>query len=129
MYEHQREPLIPRRVFLGRLAKHALGALILVFGTLWVGMAGYRWLEGLSWVDAYVNAAMILGGEGPVAELHTTAGKLFAGGYALFAGIVFPVALAVVFVPVLHRALHRFHLGDEGVAPGGRADPQARRAE
>ncbi len=113
MYEHHREPLIPRRVFVGRLTKHALAALSLVFGTLWVGMAGYHWLEGLSWVDAYLNAAMILGGMGPVAELHTTAGKLFAGSYALFAGIVFLVGVGVVFAPVVHRAMHRFHLGEK----------------
>jgi hypothetical protein len=110
MYEHRREPLIPRRRFLGRMAKHALGALALVVSTLWVGMAGYHWLEGLSWVDAYLNAAMILGGMGPVAELHTTRGKLFAGTYALYAGVVFLVGVGVVLAPVVHRAMHRFHL-------------------
>lgn len=113
MYEHHREPLIPRRLFLGRMAKHALGAVALVFGTLWVGMAGYHWLEGLSWLDAYMNAAMILGGMGPVAELHTTAGKVFAGSYALFAGIVFLVGVGVVLAPVVHRAMHRFHRDDK----------------
>jgi len=80
-------------------------------------MAGYHWLEGLSWVDAYVNAAMILGGMGPVTELHTTGGKVFAGTYALFAGIVFLVTVGVVFAPVLHRVMHRFHLGDDASAP------------
>jgi len=110
MYEHRSEPLVSRRLFLGRMAGHALGALALVVGTLWIGMAGYHWFEGLSWIDAYLNAAMILGGMGPVAELHTTAGKLFAGSYALFAGIVFLVGVGVVFAPVVHRAMHRFHL-------------------
>jgi hypothetical protein len=75
-------------------------------------MAGYHWLEGLCWLDAYVNAAMILGGMGPVAEPHTAAGKLFAGTYALFAGIIFLVVAGVVFAPVAHRTLHRFHLAD-----------------
>ena len=112
MYEHQRQPIIPRRLFFDRMAKHALGAAALVSGTLWVGMAGYHWLERLSWVDAYLNAAMILGGMGPVAELHTTAGKLFAGSYALFAGIVFLVSVGVIFAPVVHRAMHRFHIDD-----------------
>jgi len=116
MYEHRREPLASRRAFLGRLTRHALSALLLALGTLWVGMAGYHWLEGLSWLDAYLNAAMILGGMGPVAVLHTRAGKLFAGSYALFAGLVFLVAVGVVLAPVVHRAMHRFHLGEQGVA-------------
>lgn len=113
MYEHHREPLIPRRRFLGRMAKHALGAGAVLLGTLGAGMAGYHWLEGLSWLDAYVNAAMILGGMGPVAGLHTRAGKLFAGTYALFAGIVFLVGVGVVLAPAIHRAMHRFHLADK----------------
>jgi hypothetical protein len=92
------------------MGKHALGAAALVIGTLWVGMAGYHWLEGFSWLDAYLNAAMILGGMGPAAELHTTAGKLFAGSYALFAGIVFLASAGLVLAPVVHRAMHRFHL-------------------
>jgi hypothetical protein len=112
MYEHRRQPLIPRRRFVGRMLKHALGALGLVAITLFVGVAGYRWLEGLSWIDAYLNAAMILGGMGPVSELHTTRGKLFAGTYALFAGMVFLVGVGVLFAPIAHRAMHRFHLDD-----------------
>ncbi len=113
MYEHRHEPLIPRRLFLGRMAKHAVGALALVVSTLWVGMAGYHWLEGLSWIDAYLNAGMILGGMGPVAKLHTIGGKLFAASYALFAGIVFLIGVGVVFAPVVHRAMHRFHLDEK----------------
>jgi hypothetical protein len=113
MYEHRRQPLLPRRLFLGRMAGHALGALALVTSMLCAGMSGYHWLEGLSWIDAYLNAAMILGGMGPVAELHTTGGKLFAGTYALFAGIVFLVGVGVVFAPIVHRAMHRFHLDDK----------------
>lgn len=119
MFENYREPLIPRRRFIGRLARHALGALAMVTATLWIGMAGYHWLEGLSWIDAYVNAAMLLGGMGPVATLTTTAGKLFAGSYALFAGIVFLVGAGVVFAPVVHRAMHRFHLDEEPETPNG----------
>jgi len=113
MYEHRNMPLLHWRLFLGRMVKHVLAAFALVSGTLWFGMAGYHWLEGLSWLDSYVNAAMLLGGMGPVTELHTQAGKLFAGGYALFAGIVFLVGVGVVFAPVLHRAMHRFHLCED----------------
>ena len=112
MYEHHRQSLIPRRVFLGRIARHVLGAASLGLAALSVGMAGYHWLEGLTWVDAYLNAAMILGGMGQVTKLHTNAGKLFAGSYALFAGMVFVVGAGVLLAPVVHRAMHRFHLGD-----------------
>ena len=87
-----------------------LGALALLLLTLAIGMAGYHWLEDQRWVDAYLNASMILGGMGPVAELHTAGGKVFAGTYALFAGLVFVLAIGVVLAPVLHRAMHRFHL-------------------
>ena len=87
-----------------------LGAVALLLLTLAVGMAGYHWLEDQPWVDAYLNASMILGGMGPVAELHTAGGKIFAGTYALFAGLVFVLAIGVVLAPVLHRAMHRFHL-------------------
>src|SRR5262245_35934459 len=95
------------------MAKHSLVALALVGSTLVVGMAGYRWLEGLSWIDAYLNAAMILGGMGPVAKLCTTRGKLFAGTYALFAGMVFLVGVGVLFTPLIHRVMHRFHLDEK----------------
>ena len=113
MEEHRRDRLVPRRVFLSRLTKHALGAALLMCAVLSFGMAGYHWFEGLSWLDSFVNAAMILGGMGPVDELHTVAGKLFAGSYALFAGIFFLVAVGVAFAPVVHRAMRRFHIGDD----------------
>jgi len=95
------------------MVRHACGMVVLVIATLVVGMAGYHWLENLTWVDAYVNAAMILGGMGPVAELHTSVGKLFAGTYALFAGLVFLLAVGVIAAPLLHRAMHRFHLDEK----------------
>ncbi|MBX7184921.1 MAG: hypothetical protein K1Y01_07215 [Vicinamibacteria bacterium] len=114
MYEHRHQPLLSHRHFVDRVRTHVLGALLLLSLTLGMGMAGYHWLEGQTWVDAYLNATMILGGMGPVAELHTDAGKLFAGTYALFAGLVFVLAIGVVLAPVLHRALHRFHLDGKG---------------
>ena len=110
MYEHRHQPLLSHRRYLDRVRSHVLGALALLVLTLAVGMSGYHWLEGQTWIDAYLNASMILGGMGPVAELHTTGGKLFAGSYALFAGLVFVLAIGVVLAPVLHRAMHRFHL-------------------
>jgi hypothetical protein len=114
MYEHRHQPLLSHRRFVDRVRTHVLGALVLLFLTLGIGMAGYHWLEGQTWVDAYLNASMILGGMGPVAELHTQAGKVFAGTYALFAGLVFVLAIGVVLAPVLHRAMHRFHLDEKG---------------
>jgi len=84
-----------------------------VAGSLALGMLGYRGAEGLSWLDAFLNAAMILTGMGPVSEMHTTAGKMFAGCYALFSGVAFLTAVAVLFAPLFHRFLHRFHLDFE----------------
>ena len=110
MYEHRHQPLLSHRRFVDRVTSHVIGALALLVLTLSAGMAGYHWLEDQTWVDAYLNASMILGGMGPVAELHTAAGKLFAGTYALFAGLVFVLAIGLVLAPVLHRAMHRFHL-------------------
>jgi len=110
VYEHRHQPLLPHRRFVDRVKSHVLGALALLLVTLAIGMGGYHWLEDQTWVDAYLNASMILGGMGPVAELHTAGGKLFAGTYALFAGLVFVLALGLVLAPVLHRAMHRFHL-------------------
>jgi hypothetical protein len=85
----------------------------LVAASWFIGILGYRVLEGMSWIDAILNAAMILGGMGPVDTLHTDIGKLFASLYALFSGIVFLVAVGVLIAPVLHRFLHQFHLETE----------------
>ena len=95
------------------MTNHVLSALALLLLTLAIGMAGYHGLEDQGWIDAYLNASMILGGMGPVAELHTSGGKAFAGTYALFAGLVFVLAIGVVLAPVLHRAMHRFHLDEK----------------
>ncbi|HTL17876.1 MAG TPA: hypothetical protein VL793_11610 [Patescibacteria group bacterium] len=110
MYEHRRQPLLPRPVFFIRLARSlALGGCI-VFISLGIGMAGYHIFEHMDWLDAFVNAAMILSGMGPVGELQTRAGKFFAGCYALFSGLAFLSACGVVIAPIFHRFIHRFHL-------------------
>lgn len=83
-------------------------------GALAIGMAGYHGLEGLSWMDSFLNAAMILSGMGPANALHTPSGKLFAGCYAIFSGVVFITMAAVLLAPMIHRFLHRFHLELEG---------------
>jgi hypothetical protein len=102
------------------MGRHALLTLAWVAASLGIGVLGYRGLEGMSTIDALLNASMILGGMGPVGELHTAAGKLFASAYALYSGMGFLVAAAVLFSPVIHRVLHRFHLpagdGTDGAA-------------
>jgi hypothetical protein len=110
MFERRHEPMLPRAAFLRRLLVHASIAAGIVFGSLALGVLGYHFLEGLSWIDALLNAAMLLGGMGPVNALHTRAGKLFAAGYAMYAGVVFLVVAGVLFAPLFHRFLHRFHL-------------------
>jgi hypothetical protein len=116
MYEHRTQALLPRRLFLHRVARHALVAIGLLLASLGTGVLGYRWTEDLPWLDALVNAAMILGGMGPVGELKTPAGKLFASGYALFSGVFFLVFASILLAPVAHRFLHKFHLdlGESG---------------
>jgi hypothetical protein len=110
MYEHRSQPLLPRLAFIRRLLLHTGVAIGVILGSLLMGVLGYHFLEGLAWIDALVNASMILGGMGPVDVLHTEAGKLFASFYALYSGMVFLVAVGIIFAPVFHRILHRFHL-------------------
>jgi hypothetical protein len=88
---------------------HASAAAGIAAGSLFLGMLGYHTLVRIPWVDAFLNAAMLLGGMGPVDMPHTSAGKLFAGIYALYAGLVFLVTAALLAAPILHRVLHRFH--------------------
>lgn len=112
-YEHKSHPLLPRRQYLERLLWHGLLALNVIFLALLIGVLGYHFLEGFSWVDSLLNASMILGGMGPVGQLRTTAGKIFASFYALFSGLLFIGVAGIIFVPPIHRFLHRLHL-EEG---------------
>src|ERR1039457_3402504 len=114
MFEHRTQPLLPRKVFYRRLAHHAALGIVVIVVSLGIGMIGYHTFEKLPWVDAFVNAAMILSGMGPVATLQTDAGKIFAGCYALFSGLALIAILGIIFAPVVHRSLHKFHLEDEG---------------
>lgn len=110
MYEAKTQPLLARAAFVRRVVLHGAAALALIVLSLGGGMAGYMLTEGMSALDAFVNAAMLLGGMGPVSPLATSAGKLFAGLFALYAGLVFIVSAALVLTPVLHRLLHHFHV-------------------
>jgi len=109
MYESKKQPPLPHASFIRRLLQHLAVALALLLLSLLVGMAGYAYFERLSWVDGFVNSAMLLGGMGPVNLPATTGGKLFAGCYALYAGLVFIIITALMFTPVMHRLLHKFH--------------------
>ena len=113
MFERRQERLAPRQVFNRRLALSGAIGLGLVVVSLAAGMAGYAGLEGLSVADAFINAAMILSGMGPLFSPETTAGKLFAGFYALYSGFAVLAIPAIVFAPVVHRVMHHFHLEDQ----------------
>lgn len=113
MYEHRSKPLISRDRFIRRVTFHVLLAFGIITLSLAIGIAGYVGFEDMAFIDALLNASMLLGGMGPVGELHTTMGKLFASFYSLFSGIVFLVAAGIIVAPLIHRFLHRFHLDDE----------------
>jgi hypothetical protein len=100
-------------VFHAHLLRSAGICLLITALALGIGMLGYHSFEQMSWVDAFVNAAMILSGMGPVSTLQTSAGKLFAGCYALFSGLTFITILGIIFVPGIHRFLHKFHMSDQ----------------
>jgi hypothetical protein len=106
----QESKLIPRRLFLKRLSRNIFVGFIIIVISLIMGMLGYHHFENMSWIDAYVNAAMILSGMGPVSTLQTSAGKIFAGTYALFSGVVFLVVVGIIFAPVVHRFFIKFHM-------------------
>jgi hypothetical protein len=109
MYEHVSKKVLPRRQFALRLVRHAGVVFVLLAVSLAVGMTGYRLVAGMTWIDAFLNSAMLMGGMGPVGDLPNDAAKLFAGCYALYAGLVFIVSLSVVIAPIIHRVLHRLH--------------------
>ena len=109
-FEGHRQPVISPQRFAGRMLKAVGLWLALAIVGLAIGMAGYAEFEGMSLADAYVNAAMILSGMGPVGELKTTSGKIFAGSYAIFSGLVIVVATGFVLAPIFHRVLHHFHV-------------------
>jgi len=113
-FEHRSHPVASRRKF----ARHMLRAIglwmLLTLAGLAIGMAGYAYFERMSATDAYVNAAMILSGMGPVSELKTTSGKIFAGSYAIFSGLIIVIATGFVLAPIFHRVLHRFHVETAG---------------
>lgn len=112
-YESKHQKVVPLKIFFHRMARNIGMAAVFVGFSLAIGMAGYHYFERLDWIDAFVNAAMILSGMGPLAQLHSDKGKLFAGAYALYSGLILIVAAGVILAPLMHRLLHRFHANDE----------------
>lgn len=113
MYEHHKQPLAKKTVFAKRLALNGIIGLVLLMFSLGVGMLGYHFLEGLSWIDSLLNASMILGGMGPVNPIHSAAGKLFASFYAIYSGVILLASVGILATPIFHRFLHRFHLAEK----------------
>lgn len=113
MFERKNERVVPLSVF----AKRMLGAVGVSLGlalpALFIGIAGYHWIDKLAWIDSLVEASMILGGMGPVNPLRNDAAKFFASFYALFSGLVFIGIMGIVFAPVIHRILHKFHVDEK----------------
>lgn len=109
LYEHRRQQPIPRRHFVRRMVRHVAYGGIVVGVSVLIGMLGYRELAGFTWVDSFLNAAMLLGGMGPVGDLPNTTAKVFAGIFALYSGLVFLLLAGLLLTPIFHRVLHRFH--------------------
>ena len=111
-YESRKQPLAPVQRYVWRVLASFLIAALLIGGSLFAGMWGYAHFEGMSWLAAFLNASMILSGMGPADQLKTNAGKLFAGCYALYSGLVIVLASGIVLAPIVHRILHRFHVDE-----------------
>lgn len=109
MFEKFHDPVLPFPMFLRRMAKGVLSIAHLVILSLLVGIFGYRLTEDMDWIDAFYNASMILSGMGPASDMHSNAGKIFAGVYALYSGLFVIAVMGILLAPVFHRVLHQFH--------------------
>ena len=118
MFKRKSEPVATRAEFVKRMLGCFALAYVVITAALGAGVAGYHWIADLPWIDAVLNASMILGGMGPVDRLDTTPAKLFAAAYAIFCGLVFISVLAIILAPVVHRILHRFHLDERDIESG-----------
>jgi hypothetical protein len=114
MFERRHQKLAPFNVFIGRVFASLGISIVLIAIALLIGISGYHWLAGFSWVDSLLEASMLLGGMGPVNPLPSDGAKIFASIYALFSGLVFIAVMGVVLSPIVHRFLHKFHLDKEG---------------
>jgi hypothetical protein len=122
VYEHRGQPPIPRSQFAMRLLRHGGYTMALVAVSVIIGTGGYHWIGRTAWIDAFLNACMLLGGMGPIGDLTTNGGKIFASLFALYSGLVFLAATVLLMTPVLHRVIHKFHWdADHKSTPGGDA--------
>jgi hypothetical protein len=112
-FERHDQPLLSRREFTLRVLRHTAAGIGVLVVSLMIGVLGYHFFENLSWLDALLNASMILGGMGPVNPIVTPAGKVFASLYAIFSGMVFLAVAGVMMAPVAHRFLHRLHMEED----------------
>jgi hypothetical protein len=110
MFEHRNHPLLSKQAFFARIIFHASAGLLAIATALGVGVGGYHYLGGLSWIDSLVNASMILGGMGPVDLIQTDTGKYFVSFYALFSGLFFIGVATLLLAPFVHRTMHKMHL-------------------
>ena len=112
MFERKHQKIAPVSIFVRRLAAYIGIAILFILVALFIGIAGYHWIAGFNWVDSLLNASMILGGMGPVNLLTNTNAKVFASLYALFSGLVFIAVMGIIFTPIVHRILHKFHFDE-----------------
>jgi hypothetical protein len=112
MYEHHQQPLLTRAEFAQRVLNHFALGLGAIAVALFIGIFGYHWIAGFTWVDSFLNASMILGGMGPVGDLPNSGAKIFAGFYALFAGLFFIAMMGLLLAPFMHRLAHKLHIKD-----------------
>lgn len=112
-FEHHSQPLLHTRGFVLRVLVFIGFALLIILAFLIVGMLGYHYFVGLAWLDAFLNAAMILSGMGPVDPISSEGGKWFAALYALLSGVVFAVTTGIIISPIIHRVFHRLHLSNK----------------
>ena len=111
-YEHRTEPVISGHKFVWRFLVHVAVAGLVICLSVIVGTVGYHYVDGQPWLDAMLNASMLLGGMGQIGECHTDGGKVFASAFALYSGLVFVVGMTIVIAPVVHRIMHQLHLED-----------------
>ncbi len=113
MYERYRQPLLPLKAFYRRMLRSLAFSFSLLIVTILVGSAAFRLIEKFSWIDSFLNCALIMTGVGMVGVVNTAAGKIFTGLYSVVSTLVFFTVLAIIFTPLLHRLLHKFHLDVE----------------
>ena len=110
IFEHHRQPLVANNIFVKRVLKCFMVSGLLLSGTILTGAGVYHYMEGMHWVDAALNAIMVMTGLGLTDTLHTEGGKIFTCFYAILTAVVFYMVLAIIFAPLIHRFLHEFHL-------------------